>query len=198
MVSNVSSKMPSSKCSPCSSMRPCGPRLLAPLPPSLQPRWYTVSSSNRSRQRPSDNSRAAESAAIPPPRMATRGRLPDPPSAVESAIESGIEEGTSVEDPGTFGAGGQHVVHAAQHAAPVGGPGPGTQPRQVDGGAERQHQRPLRQPDLDGGTQVVHDVVHPAGAHRCRELRTQAQEVWLVDPFPLLLHQQQGVVNRLE
>src|ERR1700736_930194 len=137
MMSNVSSKMPSSRCNPCSSMRPCGPRLLAPLPPSLQPRWYTVMSSNLSLQRPSDSSRAADSAAIPPPRTTTRGRLPNPASA--------IEQRASVENPGTLGVGRQQVVHAAQDAAPVGGPGSEGKPCQVVGGAERQHQRFLRQ-----------------------------------------------------
>ena len=37
-------------CRPCSSIRPCSPRLEAPLPPSRQPRWYTVIDPSRSCQ----------------------------------------------------------------------------------------------------------------------------------------------------
>src|ERR1700716_3120754 len=168
MVSNVSSKMPSRRCSPCSSMRPFGPRLLAPLPPSLHPRWYTVMSWTLSRQRPSDSSRAAESAAIPPPRTTTRGSLPDPPSTIEKI--------TSVEDPRTLGVGRQQVVHAAQQAAPVCGPGLDGKSCQVVGGAKRQHQGALLEPDLDGGTQILHHVAHPVGVDQSRELGTQAQQ----------------------
>src|ERR1022692_1764022 len=60
-------------CRPCSSMRPCRPRPLAPLPPSRQPYWYTVMLSYLSRQPGRLNSMAVVMPATPPPRITTRG-----------------------------------------------------------------------------------------------------------------------------
>src|SRR6185295_19520789 len=60
-------------CRPCSSMRSCGPRPLAPLPPSRQPCWYRVMLSYRFRQPGRLSSMAAVIPATPPPRITTRG-----------------------------------------------------------------------------------------------------------------------------
>src|SRR5580658_8208324 len=60
-------------CRPCSSMRPCAPRPLAPLPPRRQPYWYTVMLSKRSRHPSPVSSKAVVMPATPPPRITTFG-----------------------------------------------------------------------------------------------------------------------------
>src|SRR5690348_14526722 len=57
-------------------MRPLTPRLLAPLPPRRQPRWYTVMRSKRSRHPGSLRRQAALTPAMPPPRIAIFGLPP--------------------------------------------------------------------------------------------------------------------------